>query len=230
MTKIWGISRALFVVLCVVIGGVQLIGRTQRAGPDTSVETLFTNPDGTPCQRPCLFGVRPGETSYQTAIKLLQQHPFTSHFKPDIDKPDIEWGVFSGYGMSVILFVNREHVVSRVDLVHTSDNAPGSWASLGEVVTVLGPPEEVGVDNDSVRSYYPAASMIFFHSGNSHGYVNAEDRFDCLFVFAFPSKTLQEPNATTWRGFTSTQRYRDAMRIAWERIGDWTHPNQFRDD
>src|SRR5438552_4157908 len=96
VTKIWRITRALFVVLCVAIGGVQLITRAARA----SVATLFTNPDSSPCQRPCLFGVRPGETSYETAIKLLQRHPFTSHFELDSER-----GIFSGNGMSVILFV-----------------------------------------------------------------------------------------------------------------------------
>ncbi len=45
---------------------------------------LFTNPDGTACRQPCLFGVRPGETTYAEALVLLRVHPFTRDFEFDL--------------------------------------------------------------------------------------------------------------------------------------------------
>ena len=41
------------------------------------IAVLFTNPDGSPCQKPCLFGVRPGKMTLDEALKVLDQHPLT---------------------------------------------------------------------------------------------------------------------------------------------------------
>jgi hypothetical protein len=202
MAKFWCLTCALVVISVLGMGAACLIGGTRSL----HFAILFTNPDGTPCQRPCLFGVRPGKTPYDTAIKLLQLHPFTSRFEPDIER-----GVFSGPGMSIIVFEDDRNYVSRIDLVRTPDASLGSWASLGEVVAVLGAPEVVGVETDSIRSYYLAASMTFFHSGNTDGYVSLDDRFDCLFVFAHPLKAPWEPSWAAWKGFTRVERYRAAM-------------------
>ncbi|MFN8530670.1 MAG: hypothetical protein U0670_18855 [Anaerolineae bacterium] len=42
---------------------------------------LFTNPDGTPCEMPCLFGIRPGETTLTEAMALIQFHPATDEMR-----------------------------------------------------------------------------------------------------------------------------------------------------
>jgi hypothetical protein len=42
---------------------------------------LFTNPDGSPCAQPCLFGVRPGKTTLDDALKILDRHPLTHSLK-----------------------------------------------------------------------------------------------------------------------------------------------------
>ncbi|MBX3082258.1 MAG: hypothetical protein KF716_11550 [Anaerolineae bacterium] len=39
------------------------------------VNYLFTNADGTSCERPCLFGIRPGRMGFRTAVQLLAKHP-----------------------------------------------------------------------------------------------------------------------------------------------------------
>src|SRR5262249_11028164 len=52
---------------------------------------IFTNPDGSACQQPCLFGIRPGTTTYDQAVVLLKTHPLTrgypqylqAQFNPD---------------------------------------------------------------------------------------------------------------------------------------------------
>jgi hypothetical protein len=115
--------------------------------------------------------------------------------------------------MTVILFVDEWNTVSRIDLVRAPNSVLGSWASLGEVVVVLGAPNRIGIGTDSIRSYYLAASMIFFHSRNSQGNVSPEDRFDGLSTFSRPLKTLPEQNLAVWHGFSSVQHYRDKWQI-----------------
>jgi len=204
MAKFWRLIRALILASAITLGGVQPLGSTQPS----RFAMLFTNPDGTPCRHPCLFGVRPGETLYENAIKLLQMHPFTSHFEADLDR-----GVFSGPEMSVILFKDDQNEVSRIDLIHTPGTVLNSWASLGEVVAVLGTPDVVGVEANSIRSYYLTGAMTFFHSGDTQGYVRPDEGFDCLFVFAHPLTTPSDRYLAAWHGFSSIKRYRDRLIV-----------------
>jgi hypothetical protein len=162
---------------------------------------LFTNPDGTPCQRPCLFGIRPGKTTYADAVQKLQMHPFTCSFERDIQR-----GVFSGPGLSVIVFQDGSGLVSRIDLVHPAGVAALPWASLGQVVTLLGIPV-VAINVDTIRSYYPSAAMMFFHTHHVVGYVSPEDGFDDLFVFAAPRQIPADAHLIAWQGFSSVRHY-----------------------
>ncbi len=36
---------------------------------------IFKHPDGTPCERPCLFGIEPGKTKRENVVALLRAHP-----------------------------------------------------------------------------------------------------------------------------------------------------------
>ncbi len=42
---------------------------------------LFTMPDGSPCQMPCLFGIKAGETTLEDAIALVQTHSLTRNLR-----------------------------------------------------------------------------------------------------------------------------------------------------
>src|SRR5262249_50436568 len=72
---------ALLIVLCAFSAGIIHDGSSQQP---SSVLALFTKPDGTPCERPCLFGVQPGITSFDQALALLRAHPFTHRFEPNL--------------------------------------------------------------------------------------------------------------------------------------------------
>src|SRR5207302_1104975 len=48
------------------------------------LDVLFTNPDGSPCQMPCLFGVRPGQMTVDDSLRVLQQHPLTHNMRKEI--------------------------------------------------------------------------------------------------------------------------------------------------
>ncbi len=50
------VTMALIVLSGIMAAGARLVGSVRPL----SLAVLFTNPNGSPCQRPCLFGVRPG--------------------------------------------------------------------------------------------------------------------------------------------------------------------------
>jgi len=65
--------NALIVVFAVAMLAIHLIGGLFP----NPIAVLFTNPDGSPCQMPCLFGVRPGVTTVDEALQLLDKHALT---------------------------------------------------------------------------------------------------------------------------------------------------------
>ncbi|MEO8396900.1 MAG: hypothetical protein ABI700_28150 [Chloroflexota bacterium] len=54
----------------------RLIGTTR---PQSALAAVFSNPDGTPCGQPCVFGIRPGETTVADARLLIQAHPLAQN-------------------------------------------------------------------------------------------------------------------------------------------------------
>src|SRR5258708_19796166 len=71
--RFFGIAIALTIIFSGTILTSRIVGATQ-ANP---IAVLFTNPDGSPCQMPCLFGVRPGETTLDEGLQILDKHPLT---------------------------------------------------------------------------------------------------------------------------------------------------------
>src|SRR5215471_5045053 len=67
------ISLALIVMLSSVMLAIHVIGGLFP----NPIAVLFTNPDGSPCQMPCLFGVRPGVTTLDEGLRILDKHPLT---------------------------------------------------------------------------------------------------------------------------------------------------------
>src|SRR5258708_37549648 len=42
-------------------------------------KAIFTNPDGSSCEKPCLFGVIPGQTTVEEGTTILQAHPYITN-------------------------------------------------------------------------------------------------------------------------------------------------------
>lgn len=68
---------SIFVLFGLILGSVIAV-RVGGGVVRTPVDYLFTNPDGTPCEMPCLLGVRPGRMSFADAARMLRQHPMVS--------------------------------------------------------------------------------------------------------------------------------------------------------
>jgi hypothetical protein len=137
MVKFSYLTLTLIVVLIALIGTVHWIGRTLAA----PLAILYTNPDGTPCKGPCFFGVRPGLTSYESAIQILHRHPFTRKFEPNFGGT-----MLRSKEMSLEIYLETylwgsKTLVSRINLVNSAPSSSvASWGSYGQVTAALGMP------------------------------------------------------------------------------------------
>jgi hypothetical protein len=123
---------------------------------------LFTNPDGTVCERLCLFGVRPGHTRAAEAIALLEQHPLTHDFKSSKDDPYR----FQAEGNRIVMISfnpSADGVVADITLVtyvrygpYTSGKLSiAGFGALGDLLSIFGEPDfvQLTTGGDPVLGY-----------------------------------------------------------------------------
>ncbi len=80
-------TLALAALIALLAAAVALAGSVGR-DQDSPLAAFFTNPDGSACQQPCLFGVRVGETRADRAMMLLKLHPLTRNLRALHREPD----------------------------------------------------------------------------------------------------------------------------------------------
>src|SRR5579864_8047100 len=123
---------------------------------------LFTHPDGTPCQRRCLFGVQLGLTLYKQAVEPLRNHPFTRTFQSEGMR-----NMFSNESLSVILSLDANDRVSGVTLISYSNSSPlARLGSVGDMLALLGAPNTVERDVGYLQSNYLEDHLLFFISSH----------------------------------------------------------------
>ncbi len=168
--------------------------------PTDATQIIFTNPDGTACDRPCLFGVRPGQTSYAEAVTTLHAHPFPRDFAVDLRQ-----GILRGPAARVILHRVAGQTLSEIDLVRTAPGSQMAWGPLGNVVAWLSVPDWTSLNSDFTVSYYLTDHLVFHHSHNAVDRIGLDDRLEEVGVFA--QLPPVPPGATSWFGFSTASRY-----------------------
>ncbi|MEP7291869.1 MAG: hypothetical protein ABI835_08790 [Chloroflexota bacterium] len=114
----------LILIFAAILFLTRLVGAMRPASP---LAAVFSNPDGTPCDHPCVFGIHPGETSIEQAVSLLGVHLLTR------DAVWMEDGVLqlSGPDTYVTFRATRDGLVESIVLTATLEDAgeapqPGS--------------------------------------------------------------------------------------------------------
>ncbi|MCS6870017.1 MAG: hypothetical protein RML95_05650 [Anaerolineae bacterium] len=192
----------------------------QRLAPPTPFALLFTMPDGTPCRRPCLFGARAGETSYQETLDLLDRHPLTR----DLARRErISTAGMLYEGVELIVEVQGDawgklvqislHIqpnyVQRLRLpnssLHALPHALLKSGSMGETVAAIGAPDYVRLDGGrDLRLYYQFDGLTFYFARRNER-LNPNDALTSLYMYAVPFP--ESPSLLAWSGFTSSERY-----------------------
>lgn len=191
-------------LLCLVVGL-----RAINARALTPLAQLFTYPNGAPCPRPCLLGIQPNQTSYQTALRYISQHPLTRGFAREIS----ESGAFlSGTGVEITLGATNGkliHIFILIQPPHPDSAGVFADLSLGELLNALGPPQ--GALASSVRGQvmlvYPAdwLTATTFAAPGDEERLRPTDRIALLAFTAFGEPLRMEHGR--WLGFSALDRY-----------------------
>ncbi len=122
------LCKYTFLLIC-ALATISLTARAIGGRHSDWPALLFTNPNGSPCQRPCLFGIRPGYTTFEESEALLNAHPIT-HTR---NKPGAPYRISrAGDGI----------VIAQIDISYVTP-LDSQWLpvfSLGEIVKSIGEP------------------------------------------------------------------------------------------
>ncbi len=74
------IKPSHFLVVAIFILSIVLVfalGNPLKSSKSETLTTLFSFPNGSTCQQPCLLGIQPNSTTPSQAIDLIKAHPYT---------------------------------------------------------------------------------------------------------------------------------------------------------
>src|SRR5207248_927370 len=97
------LTLSTVIAFTLIIGGVRAVGKSSSIAARDWIPALLTNPDGSSCQQPCLFGVQPGITNLSAALYLLQAHPFTRGLRQDATLSGQGMAYYAGDGLALII-------------------------------------------------------------------------------------------------------------------------------
>jgi hypothetical protein len=167
--KIIRVMFSMIAAVTVAIVGARLSGGVaQPLGFFAS--TFLTNPDGSLCAEPCLFGIRPDITNYADIPAIIAAHPVARY----IPQPNVQIrSSWTGNGFTFmalkdispklgdqatslyVFFVTQQRLAK--DIV---DNYPRLSLTVGQVITFLGAPLAIDAFADNAWLYYPNSRMI----------------------------------------------------------------------
>jgi len=141
MRRLLRLALLLITTCAALILTTRLVGRSQP----NPLAVLFTNAAGSPCDHPCLLGVRPGETTVDEAMVLVRQHPLVQ----SISAPELVSAVSFGIilqktDLIVALDKDDQNRVGRIRLYGKNGLPAGSSFTdkpvIGDVLAWLGAP------------------------------------------------------------------------------------------
>lgn len=192
----------------------------RRQLPPTPYALLFTLPNGTPCSRPCLFGARAGETSYQAALDLLTAHPLTRDLVRR-DRVSTMAAMFEGVEMIVevqgdahgkLLQISlhiepsyTQRLRSQTTQLPALPEALLKGGTMGETFAAIGAPDYVRLDGGrELRLYYQFDGLTFYFR-RSNERLNPQDGLTSVFMYSLSAP--ETASMLRWIGFTSSERY-----------------------
>jgi hypothetical protein len=179
------VKRVLIIWLAMttITGGVAFAARRE---PLSNFARLFmTNPNGSLCKPPCLFGIRPGITTYRNGIARMHAHPIARYFVPPMKPLMPSW---SGRNFSFVIgtYNGEEEPSSRITSLYmefsSGSGQPDAKVdslvlTAGDVLHYLGAPASIAVRGDIARLYYPGVRLVITVALSSRG-INDLDSTD----------------------------------------------------
>lgn len=198
----------------VFILGILLSGLVGRFRPAMFLNTFMTNPDGTACDRPCVFGIYPGVTTDELANHILDTHPL---MRGSNSIPNTHLWLLSDKKTYLAIGLTENKLVDNVILTDTPADSgvpvPGALVDsslLGEYILKFGKPI-VGLPGSNYFVIeYPNMGIIAAVARplNLHEFVAPESQMALLMIsdLSACSKSFSLP-LHHWLGFKKMIRY-----------------------
>jgi hypothetical protein len=199
----WLIRRVLvlFAISTTVILTSRLVGSAQSL----PFSALFTYPDGSPCESPCLFGVRPGYTTHEDAIALLRSHPLTQNLSHWIDESGVD--NFGGEYITISIAPDVSWISIRDyrPTFHVTSTRELPRGTLADVILLFGAPEAVELSNQ-LYCFHLGYRLLGQYQHPVENHIDRQLPLLELIISAQPM-TGAAPSRKPWQGFTSASLY-----------------------
>jgi hypothetical protein len=226
MRKINILTIAVIVALIFCATIVRLVGAAQP----TPFSALFSNADGTPCQRPCMLGLRPGVTDFYAADFALTQHPFIKgRFKRYADRTSRDLVEYVTTNLRIAISKDGQGRLASISLEfdpRLRSRAPNVESPLqaitfGEVVGLLGGPTLVMSQRgfvtvnpaDRIWMYYRNDWLVIINGVTGVERLDMADQ-SLIFLLLAPNtydgvwrNISTSPDFRRWIGFTAFRYY-----------------------
>jgi hypothetical protein len=159
MMRLLRLSLLLVGGFALLITSIRLLGSLQP----NPVAALFTNPDGSSCPLPCLFGANPDEMTVDQALDVLRAHPLLRNMRVSrlmLAADNAEFVVELQAKELVVAIENNVPYTGDQRTIHAivlraagNPSAPAAPPELrlivgaavtGDVLSLLGSPESMG--------------------------------------------------------------------------------------
>ena len=200
----WWLFRrvlALFAVSTTALLSSCFIGSAQPL----PFSALFTYPDGSLCESPCLLGVRPGHTSHEDAIALLRSHPLTRHMRQTTDQSGVDY--FGGESITISVAPDVSWITFHDyrPTFHVTPTPVIPRGTLSDVILLFGAPDSVQLSN-GLYCYHSSSKLIAQYGRTTAQYVDPNAPLLELLISVHITAD-RDPIRRPWRGFTVASYY-----------------------
>lgn len=212
------------------------VARAVGSAQPLTLDQLFTDADGRSCMIPCLLGVRPSQTPFMDANRIVRQHPL---IRGQLLTERVSGNLVEliGVDITVVLLRGRRNELALIS-IHSEPFSTvivpaerfsqnyvpiASLGALGDALARFGTPAHVLVPRRSTnmaRLFYPDHGMVVTSQlgsklGSTH--IRTSDQVQYIGISAadqyrdaWQGLTF---SATAWHGFSRAQRYLQTSRL-----------------
>jgi hypothetical protein len=207
----------LVIMLIPLIAAIVLFVRLINGTQQNRLGEIFANPDGSMCETPCMFGIKPEITTFADAKSLLRSHQLV-HNWVIYDDEDRLFQICN-HGLAVYIISNEPYqsgVHINYYIAEEENDSPCNKPQrsileniiLAEFILALGVPETVlmhdGSDSKITIFYNDMQAQLTFFGGQSK-----KIGFDYILTNVSVGEFKVE--GPTWLGFVPKDKYRFAL-------------------
>jgi hypothetical protein len=171
---------------------------------------MVTNPDGSYCEKPCLFGIYPGVIQQSEDEKRLSQFPWMKDVT--LSKGDLS-GWFDIAGQNATFFATSNSSVAFYLEIwdgFVPQQVSFPQPSLGDVLGTFGVPSFVNWKDNSLMLWYKKENLFVWcepiYSAPAMP-INLNMRVEGVEFYASEDIVMKNFHKIEWRGFVSIARY-----------------------